>query len=81
MLTDILRDYFTLKSKAYNVYMICKLQAESHIFTPQKKDRKGKATEKKNKSKRKAKAKNKIKKEKDLYKRIYFISRSIKKEP
>lgn len=34
ILTNVLRDYFTLKSKAYNVYIICELQAESQISTP-----------------------------------------------
>jgi hypothetical protein len=33
MLANVLRDYFTLKSKAYNVYIMCELQAEPQIFT------------------------------------------------
>jgi hypothetical protein len=28
MLANVLRDHFTLKSKAYNIYIICELQAE-----------------------------------------------------
>jgi hypothetical protein len=81
MLADVLRDHFTLKSKAYNVYIVCELQAEPQISTFQKKDRKGKATEKKDKSKGKAKAKNKIEKKEDPYKKIYSTLRPIKKEP
>jgi hypothetical protein len=80
MLADVLRDHFTLKSKAYNVYMVCELQAEPQISTPQKKDRKGKATEEEDRSKGKAKAKNKIEKEEDPYKRTYSTPRPIKKE-
>jgi hypothetical protein len=81
MLANVLRDYFTLKLKAYNVYMICELQTEPQISTSQKKNRKGKVTEKKNRSKGKAKAKNKKNKKKDPYKKTYSISRPIKKEP
>jgi hypothetical protein len=33
MLINVLRDHFTLKSKLYNVYIVCELQAESQIFT------------------------------------------------
>jgi hypothetical protein len=33
ILANVLRDHFTLKSKAYNIYIVCKLQAEPQIFT------------------------------------------------